>query len=166
MISQSITYLEKLSALFMTVGRSAPRYQAMAFLYPRSKKLQSSLWEYFIMGVHLCHKTAKFAQKSALSQISTLSDSDIKKFQSDLELWASSIKEEVTLLTSQKIDEEARESSIFRTLVIKSSSAAAYQKKLEIKIRWLDAVSTYDYETTWKQARKKGNTTWFTNEME
>ena len=167
MISESITYLEKLSGLFMTVGRSAPRYQVMAVLYPRSKRLQSYLWEYFIIVVHLCHKTAKFARKSALSQISsTLSDSDIKKFQSELELWASSIKEEVTLLTSQKIDEEARESSIFRTIVIKSSSAAAYQKKLETKTRWLDAVSTYDYETTWKQARKKGNTAWFTNKME
>jgi Cdc6-like AAA superfamily ATPase len=167
MISQSISYLEKLSVLFMAVGRSAPRYQAMAVLYPRSKKLQAYLCEYFIIVVQLCHKTTKFAQKSALAQISsTVTDSDIKRFQSELELWASSIKEEVTLLTGQKIEEEAQESSRFRTLVLKSSSSASYQKKLEARIRWLDACSTYDYETSWKQARKRGNTAWFINEPE
>lgn len=48
------TYVEKLSSLFMDVGRSAPRYQAIALLYPRSTKLQSYLTEYFIVVVGLC----------------------------------------------------------------------------------------------------------------
>ena len=85
----------------MNVGRSAPRYQSMALLYPQSKKLQGYLSEYFIAIVHLCHHTANFAKKSTLAQVSSvLVDSDLKKFQSELELWATSIKEEVTLLTS------------------------------------------------------------------
>lgn len=37
----------------MTVGRSTPRYQEMALLYPRSKGLQSHLSEYFIVVVHV-----------------------------------------------------------------------------------------------------------------
>ena len=53
-ISQSGSYLEKLSIIFMDVGRSAPRYQSMALLYPRSKELQAYLCEYFIAVVGLC----------------------------------------------------------------------------------------------------------------
>src|SRR5271154_2407716 len=100
------SYFEKLSILFMTVGRSAPRYQLMAMLYPRSKNLQSNLSEYFLVVVQLCHQLLKFSQKSMFGQLaSSLSDSDMKTYQSELELRANSIKEEMNLLTSQKIVE-------------------------------------------------------------
>ena len=161
-ISQSGSYLEKLSIIFMDVGRSAPRYQSMALLYPRSKELQAYLCEYFIAVVGLCQETANFAKKSTLAQISSnLVDSAIKKFQSELDLWARSIKEEVTLLSSQTIKEEAKDNSTFRGLVLKSASATSYRRKMQARLYWLDACSTYDYVTTWKQARKRGSPTWF-----
>jgi len=147
----------------MNVGRSAPRYQAMALLYSRSKKLQGYLFEYFIAVVHLCQETANHAKKSALAQMSSnFNDLEVKKIQSELELWANSIKEEVTLLNSQTIEEEAKESSRLRELVLKSADSASYRRKMDLRLRWLDALSTYDYVTTWKQARKRGNPTWFT----
>lgn len=147
----------------MNVGRSAPRYQAMALLYPQSKKLEGYLCEYFIAIVHLCHQTMNFAGKSTLAQISsTLVDSDLKNFQSELELWANSTKEEVTLLTSQKIDDEVKDSSKFRDLVTKSAASTSYQKILKARLLCLDAFSIYDYETLWKQFRKRGSPTWFT----
>ncbi|PMD45835.1 hypothetical protein L207DRAFT_453033 [Hyaloscypha variabilis F] len=162
-ISQSGSYLEKLSTLFMTVGRSAPRYQAMALLFSRSKKLQGYLYEYFIAVVRLCQETTNHSKKSALAQISSnLVDSELKKIQSELELWANSIKEEVTLLSSHTIEEEAKESSIFRGLILKSVESDSYRLKMEAKLRLLDACSTHDYVTTWKQARKKGSPIWFT----
>jgi len=34
-----LSYFEKLSTIFMNIGRSAPRYQIMALLYPQSKTL-------------------------------------------------------------------------------------------------------------------------------
>jgi ankyrin repeat domain-containing protein 50 len=161
-ISQSGSYLEKLSIIFMDVGRSAPRYQSIALLYSRSKELQAYLCEYFIAVVGLCQETANFAKKSTLGQISSnLVDSAIKKFQSDLDLWARSIKEEVTLLSSQTIKEEAKDNSTFRGLVLKSASATSYRRKMQARLYWLDACSTYDYVTTWKQARKRGSPTWF-----
>ncbi|KAH8786195.1 hypothetical protein BGZ57DRAFT_789032, partial [Hyaloscypha finlandica] len=158
----STSYLEKLSDLFMTVGRSAPRYQAMALIYPLSKSLQSSLSEYFIVVVRLCHQLFKFTQKSILGQlVSSLSDLDTKTYQSELDLWANSVKEEVNLLTGQKIEEEARENSRFRALSNKFSETASHHRKLKTKLRLLESCSTYDYETTWKQTRKVGNATLF-----
>jgi hypothetical protein len=110
----------------MAVGRSAPRYQMMALLYPRSKNLQSHVSEYFIVVVRLCHRLLKFTQKSTIRQFAfTLSDADMKTYQSELDLWASSIKEEVSLLLAKKIEEEAQESSRFRALSSKFSESAS-----------------------------------------
>lgn len=71
--SQSIislsSYIDKLSSLFMAIGRAAPRYQAMALLYPRFKKLQSYLAEHFILVVKLCHYLFKYEQKSTVRQL-------------------------------------------------------------------------------------------------
>jgi ankyrin repeat domain-containing protein 50 len=146
----------------MTVGRSAPRYQMMALLYPRSKNLQSHLSEYFIVVVRLCHQLLKFTQKSIFGQFaSTLSDSDMKIYQSELDLWANTIKEEVNLLMAKKIEEEAEENSRFRALSSKFSKSVSHQQKIETHLRLLNICSMYDHETTWKQTRKIGNVTLF-----
>src|SRR5271156_4505788 len=146
----------------MTVGRSAPRYRMMALVYPRSKNLQSHLSEYFIVVVRLCHQLLKFTQKSTLGQLaSSLSDSDMKTYQSELDIWANSIKEEVSLLMSQKIEEEAQENSRFRALSSEFSESVSHRKKLKTNLRVLHFCSTHDYETTWKQTRKAGNATLF-----
>ncbi|KAF7507921.1 hypothetical protein GJ744_009955 [Endocarpon pusillum] len=161
------SYLEKLSTLLMTVGRSAPRYQEMALLYSRSKNLQSHLSEYFIVVVHLCHQLLKFTQKSTLGQItSTLSDSDMKTYQSELDLWAGTIKEEVDLLMARKIEEEAEKNSRFRALSSKVSKSVSLQQKIETKLFVLNSCSMYDYEATWKQTRKVGNATLFNQTAE
>lgn len=137
----------------MAAGRSAPRYAMMALLYPRSKSLQSHLSEYFIVVVHLCHQVLKFTQKSTLGQfVSTLSDSDVKMYQSELDRWANMIKDEVNLL-------EAQENSRFRALSSKFSESFSHQQKMKENLRVLGLCSTYDHETTWKQTRKIGNTT-------
>lgn len=146
----------------MNVGRSAPRYQTIALLYSQSKILQSHLSEYFIVVVGLCHQLLKFTQKSAFRQVaSTLSDSDIKTFQSDLDACANAIKEEMNLLMAQRIEEEARENSRFRALSSKHSRAALHQQKLATNLRILKFCSKYDHEMAWKQTRKVGNTTLF-----
>jgi ankyrin repeat domain-containing protein 50 len=47
----------------MVGGRSAPRYQSMATIYPLSKTLQSYMLEYFIVVTDLCHKMLNFTKK-------------------------------------------------------------------------------------------------------
>ncbi|KAF2495910.1 hypothetical protein BU16DRAFT_360496 [Lophium mytilinum] len=156
------TYLEKFSTLFMAIGRSAPRYQDMALLYPRSKRLQTQLSEYFIVVVGLCHRLLKFTQKSAIRQIvSSLSDSDLKTFQSELDIWANSIKDEITLLVASKVEEEAQGNSHFRIRSNRFYRSASHQQKLATNLRVLGFCSKYDHETTWKQTRKVGNTALF-----
>ena len=146
----------------MDVGRSAPRYQALGLLYPRSKLLQSQISEYFIVVVHLCNRIMKFARKSAFSKLgSTVNDSDVKELQAELNIWAKSIKEEVDLLLAQKIDMEVQSSSAFRALSTRHAKATEHQRKLAERLRILDMFSTHDYETLWRQIRKTGTTTSF-----
>ncbi|KAH7371516.1 hypothetical protein BKA66DRAFT_572757 [Pyrenochaeta sp. MPI-SDFR-AT-0127] len=149
------SYVEKLSTLFMDIGRSAPRYQTMALLYPQSRSLQSQLCEYFIVAVGLCRHLFTFAEKPTFRQFtSALNDSDLKAFQTDLHRWASSVNEEITLT-------EAQENSRFRALYSKLSKSTAHQQKLAANLRVLDFCSQYDYETSWKQTRKVGNSSLF-----
>jgi ankyrin repeat protein len=162
--SQSIVslsnYVDKLSSLFMDIGRSAPRNQAMALLYPRSKKLQTYLSEYFIVVVGLCRHLFKFGQKSTVQQFaSTLSDSNLKAFRTELNVWENSIREETHL-------SEAQENSGFRALSKKMFKSASYQQKLATNLQVLNFCSTYNHQTTWKQTRKAGNASFFVQRAE
>ncbi|KAF5550718.1 heterokaryon incompatibility protein het-E-1 [Fusarium mexicanum] len=158
-ITGYFSYLEKLSFLFMAIGRNAPRYQAMAAIYPKSKNLQSYLCEYFIIVTRLCFQSISWTRKSALSRLSTsISDPDMKEFQSELETWSSSIKEEANLLLNQKIDEEAKENAKFRSLTTFLSESSSHQRRIKTCTRFLQACSEYDYRITWKQIKKSGTT--------
>jgi hypothetical protein len=146
------SYIEKLSSLFMDVGRSAPRYQAIALLYPRSTKLQSHLTEYFVVMVGLCHYLFKFGQKSTVQQFaSSLSDSHLKAFQADLTKWATSIKELMDV-------SEALTREMFKS--------ASHQQRHATNTQVLDFCSTYDHEVAWKQIRKAGNTSFHKQQAE
>lgn len=111
--------------------------------------------------VRLCHRLLKFTQKSGFEQFVSTLNEDLKKDQSDLDFWANSIKEEVNLLVAQRVENEAHENSRFRALSRKTTEAVLHRNKIEAKLKILDLCSTYDYETTWKQTRKIGNTVLF-----
>ena len=153
-------YLEKLSTLLMVAGRSAPRHQSIAVLYPRSKHLQSHLSEYYIVVVSLCHKLLKFTQRSTVSQLAVAFGSlDINTYQAELEQWANAIKEEMSVLMAEKIEGEARENWRFRALTTKVSASTSQSQMLNMNRLVLEALSKHDFEQTWKQTRKAGNTT-------
>jgi ankyrin repeat protein len=154
------TYIDKLSSLFMDIGRSAPRHEAIGLLYPQSKMLQSHLTEYFIVVVGLCHYLFKFGQKSTVQQLtSSLSDSHLKTFQVDLDRWANLIKEQMHV-------NEAQESSEFRTFTKTMFKSVSNQQRRATKIEVLDFCSKYDHEADWKLTRKIGNTTMYTRQPE
>ncbi|KAJ5274885.1 hypothetical protein N7497_005493 [Penicillium chrysogenum] len=157
------SYLEQLSNIFMTAGRLAPRYEKMALLYPRSKDLQSSLCEYFILIVGLCHEMITFTRKSIFGKLraSALGDSDLKTYQSELESWGKTIKAEVGFLVAKGIEDEAENNSRFRTVSSIFQKSTAYQQAIQTKQRVLDFCSQYDCTVSWKQARKSGNTNLF-----
>lgn len=144
----------------MVIGRSAPRYEKLALLYPRSKDLQSLLVEYFTVVVRLCHRILKFTQKSALGKFgATLNDSDLVGFQHQLESRARDIKDEVNYLMAHRIEEQA--SFTTQLWSRKYSKEITHQRQLKIYLAVLEFCSTYDYLSPWKQARRLGNTTLF-----
>jgi hypothetical protein len=152
-----------MSVIFMEIGRSSPRHQELALLYARSKSLQSFINEYFIVAVEFCHQMLLFTQRSAFHQFTTaLSSNLIKKTQSDMDDWGGRIKDEMLLLIAKRTEDEARENSRFRSISKQFSKSASQDAKLAMKLRILQECSTYDHETAWKQIRKCGNTTTFT----
>lgn len=133
------TYIDKLSSLFIGVGRSAPRDQVITLLYPQSKNLQSHLCEYFIKVVGLCRYLFNFAQKSTIQNFSSsLSDAHLKTFKTDLYKWATSIKEQVDVSNPQ-------DSSIFSTWTCQISNSALHQQRYATNMRVLDFCSIHDH---------------------
>lgn len=144
----------------MIIGRSAPRYEKLALLYPRSKELQSLLLEYFTAVVRLCHRILKFTRKSTLGKLgATLDDSDLKNFRTQLESRARDIKDEVNYLMAQSIEEQA--SFTTQLWSRKYSKEVSHQRQMKAYLAALEFCSTYDYMAPWKQARRLGNTNLF-----
>ncbi|KAJ5153419.1 uncharacterized protein N7482_009897 [Penicillium canariense] len=153
-------YFEKLSNIFMAIGRSAPRYEKLALLYPRSDSLRSCLYEYFIVAVHLCHHIVNFTKKSAFGKLgTTLNDPKLQDYQSQLESWAKEIKDEVNYLLAQRIEEQADAHT--KILSAKFRKSSSHQRRMKEYLRALKFCSTYDHLTPWKQTRKAGRTSLF-----
>ena len=156
------SYLERLSSLLMVAGRSAPRHQSIAVLYPRSTHLQSCLFEYYVVVVRLCHKLLKFTQRSTVGQLAVgLGSLDMNTYQAELEQWADAIKEEMSILMAERIEGEAQENWRFRALSTKISASTSQLQRWKINQLVLASLSIHDFEKTWKQTRKVGNTTLF-----
>ncbi|RAK90249.1 ankyrin [Aspergillus costaricaensis CBS 115574] len=153
------TYFEQLSSMLMAVGRSAPRYQLMGAVYPTSQRLRTSMLEYFIVVVQLCHHAMKLSRKTAIGQWVSTFTSALKGYQSDLEIWATAIKEEVNLQMVQQLSLVAEDNSWFRSRVARRFESQSHARRLRARQRVLDACSTYDYEQEWKRIRKLGATT-------
>lgn len=164
------SYLERLSKLFMIAGRSAPRYEKMALLYSRSKILQSYMCDYFITLVQLCHKFLRFTQKSTLGQLkAAFNEGELNSFQSNLERWAANIKEEVTLLIAERIEDEAVKTSKFQKALwkkINKTDDDILHAKIDARLQVLNFCSQFDHAVIWKQTRKAGTTTLFRDSPE
>lgn len=81
-------YLDKMSFIIMGIGRHAPRYEAMAAMYPRSQRLQTHIQEYLIVVVHMCHHMFNFSKKSTLGRLGVVvTDPKPNAYQTELEMW-------------------------------------------------------------------------------
>lgn len=146
----------------MVAGQTAPRYEEMGQVYRRSQRLSRFLSQYFTVIVRTCHNFILFSQKSALAQItSSLDDSKIRDAQAGLERLSRQIREEVSFLTSEKVEEEGKENNTFRALVTSNHKRQSERQKLRQKALLLQALSAMDHETSFKQARRCGTSTVF-----
>ncbi|ETS88175.1 hypothetical protein PFICI_02003 [Pestalotiopsis fici W106-1] len=161
-VTLSASGMERLSLLFMSAGRSAPRYQGLALLYARSRHIRDYLAEYMTIVVQVCHYFHDFSHKSTIGQItSSLSDSKIRNAEEELKRWAHLIKDEASFLQAQTTEREAAENSNIRKWLSLSIGSSSLQRKIDKRLQWLNAFSTFDYETPWKQARKRGSSSFF-----
>ncbi|KAK4672907.1 hypothetical protein QC763_107130 [Podospora pseudopauciseta] len=144
--------VERLSKLLIDSGRAAPRYQEMALLYPQSRSLRSNMCKYFTVVVRLCHQLVMFTKQSIFQQLKAfLSDQKMTSFRDQLDHWAVSIKAEVWLLTNKSVEEQG--------LSLKAIMRSGKTRRAEkAKFKVLNYCSTYDYQSTWKELRKAGNT--------
>ncbi|MCJ1269568.1 hypothetical protein MMC22_009460 [Lobaria immixta] len=146
--------------------------QEFGLLYPESTRLQNALCDYFVVIVCLCKQAVIFLKKPFLSQLSSSLlrpfESEFGVFHQDLESLASGIREEVSLASNQAQQDEATQMSKFRAFTLKKLSDTSTRdlgetrtwKRKKAELLFLNACSVYDYEKSWKQARKRGNTHW------
>ena len=87
--------------------------------------------------------------------------------QTDLDRLSSVVQTEVTLASHKDQRLEAAENSKLRALVSKLSEAHTKEweekrrrRERKAKVKFLNACSTYNHMTAWRQARKQGNASW------
>ncbi|KAK3319557.1 hypothetical protein B0T19DRAFT_268943 [Cercophora scortea] len=166
LITGLTSYMDKISQFFMDVGRSSPRYESMALLYPRSANLRSYLFHYHNIIVQTCHLLVAFGQRSLVGQLTlSLDDSKLRSAQTELDKWAACIKDELSFLSSQTVETEARENRQFRLFVRGTHASTKHQLMHARRLKILDSCSTLDHKTVWKQARKRGDSTAFQNDV-
>ena len=160
--TSSFHLMNSISELFMQVGRQAPRYEELAYLYPESKSLQNSLLEYFIVVVRLCHHIVKYTQKTKLSHfMSSFGESEIERFRHELEMRGCSIRDEVTTLTLSLVKAEASRGEKFRARYLGESHIAVLKREAKLKAKVLERCSQYKHEELWKHLRKAGTAKMF-----
>lgn len=161
------SFFDDLSALYMQIGRNAPRLQDYGALYAGAPRLQRALCEYFCIVVNICHKAVLFIRRRFVAQLSTAVfkpfKTEFSPLVTQLTNLAEAIREEASLASEQEFQLERQDASAFRTLLSSRSTQAiqAARKRASYKtqLRFLDACSTFDYQAPWKRARKAGLST-------
>ena len=168
----------------MSVGLNSPRITKYRNLYPSSTSLQKAIDDYFSVVVQLCTSIILFLQKSAVSKVASAFYKPFADvfgtFQKDLIEKGEEVKQEITLASQQlqhsesiAASDERRANSLFRATsaahrkTIAMELAQARKRREETsKADLLNACSTYDYEVSLNQARKKGASSWIFNKDE
>ncbi|MCJ1248752.1 hypothetical protein MMC30_005971 [Trapelia coarctata] len=172
------SYFDKLTALFMDIGRSCPRYSDFGSLYPSSSGLQTALCEYYAVVIQLCRQAILSTRKHFLSQLSSSLlkpfEADFGTFQKDLQKLGDAIRDETFLASQNAQLQESRlqayerqEASTYRTLESKirykreqELEEARKRRRRKRRFQLLDGLSTHDHRIAWKQARKQGTSSW------
>ncbi|GAB1218113.1 hypothetical protein ATERTT37_007364 [Aspergillus terreus] len=151
---------------FMNVLQAVQQYASLGDIVIGGSQNLAACGVWAVVRLTLTH-AVKFLNKNTISRISSaVFDSTLHQFQTDMHKWATMIREEVTWLNSQLNVDESKQNSAFRKMVAKFKDSSGRHYQLEAKLRLLDACSTRDYQTPWKQARKRGVATWFTTAPE
>lgn len=150
----------------MEIGRSAPRHDALTTLYPQSKRLQDSVWEYFIIVVHLCTHLLQSSAQNPLRAlvVAVFADHTLKSMEHDLSQWAQIIDREVTYLLSETVSKGHKLKSKSLCRLTLGSEAKEKNITSRRRLEWLNTCSQYQHEPAWVKFRKEGKATFFLHE--
>ena len=156
------SYREKVSDIFLEVGRTAPRHAELAFIYPGGGRLQSAMMEYSIVVVELCQSLFQLSplQRFTTSLKTAITDPQLQKIKSSLAIWSREISEEMVLLQSRRLEDNDRMDGI-RSMIPSFSESDRRRKRARARAKWLDACTDYDYERPRNLIRRSGNTDLF-----
>lgn len=156
------SYREKVSEIFLEVGRTAPRHAELACIYPGKGRLHSAMMEYSIVVVELCKSLFHPSplQRFTTSLKTAIADPQLQKIKSSLATWSKEISEEVIVLQSRRLEETDRGPGI-RSLISSISDSDRRRRRTRDRVNWLDACGDYDYERQRNLTRRSGNTEYF-----
>ncbi|KAK4947542.1 hypothetical protein LTR10_013487 [Elasticomyces elasticus] len=167
---QFVTYFDKLSELLMSVGRSCPRFQEYELLHPTSNGLRNALCEYFIVVVDLCRAAVKFNTKHLFKQwsssIAKSFESEFGKYERKLKSNADIIKEEVSHANIRDTQLEHSANSRLRDKVSQYFADNRQRNNEKARRRFLHTCSQYDHEQAFRQALRRGRSTWLSQTTE
>ena len=164
--------------MLMNVGRSAPRYEKYALLYPASVDLRKELCNYFSVVIDICKTVVLSVRKPFISQaLDALRKSfreEFGEFERQSDNIGSAVKDEVSMASKKQQNFDSIEAthergkmSLFRSAGAKFQRETTYQleqykkwRESAVKARFLDSCSTYNHESALNQARRKGRSTW------
>lgn len=146
----------------MQVGNSTPRLEKIATLYHQSRDLQTEIYEYFIVVVHVCSDMVQLTKMSAMKRLgSSISDKSLAEYKKELQFRGQAIRDEVRLQMASKGQQEAEANARSRDTLGKLVQFSSDEQKFRTKQRILDFCSQIEYMTAWKQSRRAGTTTLF-----
>ncbi|KAJ5802840.1 NACHT nucleoside triphosphatase [Penicillium pulvis] len=161
-LSKSHSYIEQLSEIFVQVGNSTPRLEKIATLYHQSRDLQTEIYEYFIVVVHVCSDMVQLTKMSTLKRLgSSISDKSLAEYKKELQFRGQAIRDEVRLQMASEGQQEAEANARARDTLCLLVQSASDEQKFRTKQRILDFCSQIEYTTAWKQSRRAGTTTLF-----
>ncbi|KAM0323944.1 hypothetical protein ACHAQA_008525 [Verticillium albo-atrum] len=168
-----LTFFDKVSALFMRIGKMVTAQTNLVQLFPSCHELHGFLCEYLIVIVNLCHKVVTFMNQSYTSKIwsslTTSFDREFTTFEGDLQGWAALINNQWKVLLTQSQQRMERQGSsalsITKSIHRSFSKKSAYDNQLQIisAIRQLSPHQD-EFTNTWRRERKKGSCRWLFEE--
>ena len=150
----------------MRLGRVASITTDLTALFPRDSELQCLMCEYLTTITTFCKKIVVFAQKSLISQLSSLYtisyEVDFKTFELDLQQWSVLVEKRISVLTSQAQLQTGAIVRASQKLVVMTSEKKKNEFLCKRKDQVLDTLcpDQASFDLTWRRQRKKGSPEW------
>ncbi|KAM7219820.1 hypothetical protein V8F06_004854 [Rhypophila decipiens] len=107
-----LSFFDKVSSLWMNIGRSCEVQEELVQLFPQSTELQTLMSEYLVVTVNFCQRIVAFSKRPLISKVtSTFTitfDKEFKEFETQLGYLAKLMNQRAKVLTAQATLESSK----------------------------------------------------------